>query len=279
MFGYIHPRKCDLRVHEYETYKAYYCGLCKTLLRRYSPAATAVVNFDCTFLYLLGDSLATGKNELSKCRCVLHPVEPKMQITVPGGNYPAAVNMLLAYYKLKDDITDGKAGMAFAQPFLVRAFRKAAKEYPAAALAVQVMNRDLARVQEAHSGSIDEAADPFARLLGTIFGELSAPDRQNLFDMGYNLGRWLYIIDAADDLAKDIKSGSYNVFAQKYGAADDPGFKKEAEFNLFFSLAKASDAYQKLPLLKNKGILDNIVYLGLKEKTNFVLKGKALESV
>lgn len=274
MFGYIHPRKCELRVHEYETYKAYYCGLCKTLLHRYSPPASAVVNFDCTFLYLLGDSLASSKNDPTRCRCLLHPVEPKMQITVPGADYPAAVNVLLAYYKLKDDIADGKAGMAFVQPFLARAFRKAAREYPKAASAVETMNRDLARVQSARSGSIDEAAEPFARMLGTIFGELSNKE-QNLAHMGYNLGRWLYIIDAADDLGKDIKSGSYNVFAQKYGAADNPGFRREAEFNLFFSLAKACEAYEKLPLKKNKGILDNIVYLGLKEKTNLVLKGES----
>ena len=279
MFGYIHPRKCDLRVHEFETYKAYYCGLCKTLLHRYSAAATSIVNYDCAFLYLLADSLATSKNEPEKCRCILHPVQPKMQITAPGGYYPAAVNVLLAYYKLKDDMADGKSQMALVQPFLAGAFHKAAREYPKTAQAAQAMNKELNLAEAARSGNIDEVAEPFARMLGTIFGELMEQEREHLYAMGYNLGRWLYIIDAADDLKKDIKEGGYNVFAQKYGYADHPDFRREAEFNLFFSLAKASEAYQKLPLLKNKGILDNIIYLGLKEKTNFILKGKTFESI
>jgi hypothetical protein len=274
MFGYVHPRKCELRVHEYETYKAYYCGLCKTLLHRYSAAATAVVNYDCTFLYLLGDSLANSTNELERCRCLLHPMERKMQITVPEADFPAAVNVLLAYYKLKDDVADGKAQMALLQPLLVQAAHKAAQEYPETDTAVRTMSQNLDKVQAAHSDSIDEAAEPFAHLLGTIFGSLCAQEKEPLQDIGYNLGRWLYIIDAADDFEKDIKTGSYNVFAQKYGTAGHPGIRKEAEFNLFFSLAKASEVYEKLPLKKNKGILDNIIYLGLKEKTNFVLKGE-----
>jgi hypothetical protein len=97
--------------------------------------------------------------------------------------------------------------------------------------------------------------------------------------MGYSLGRWLYIIDAVDDMARDRKSGNYNVFLQKYQDSSDPAVLKEAEFNLYFSLAKAAEAYSRLPVKKNKGILDNILYLGLKERTNLVLKGKAFESI
>ncbi|MEI6100703.1 MAG: DUF5685 family protein [Eubacteriales bacterium] len=276
MFGYIHPRKCELRVHEYETYKAYYCGLCKTLLHTYSAAATAVVNFDCTFLYLLGDSLASSENQLTRCKCLLHPVERKMQITVPAAAYPAAVNVLLAYYKIKDDVADGKAQMALVQPFLVSASHRAAREYPATDQFIKTMNDELGRIQAAHSGSIDEAAHPFAHLLGTLFRELSVDESENLYGLGYNLGRWIYIIDAADDIQKDIKNGSYNVFAEKYGDAGHPGIRREAEFNLFFSLAKASEAYARMSLLKNKGILDNILYLGLKERTNIVLKGESI---
>lgn len=268
------PKKCELRVHEYETYKAYYCGLCKALRRRYSPASTAIVSFDCAFLYILFDSLLCGENTTVPCKCVLHPLEARAEITAPCAEYPAAVNVLLSYFKLKDDIADGKKQMALAAPFLYPAYRKAAKLYPDVSGAIKMMYCSLMEIQNKKSKSIDEAANTFAVLLGKIFEELNKQEWENLYDLGYNLGRWLYIIDALDDLEKDKKSGNYNVFLEKYGDSCDPGIKKEAEFNLFFSLAKAAEAYARLPVLKNKGILDNIMYLGLKEKTNIVLKGE-----
>ena len=274
MFGYITPKKCELRVHEYETYKAYYCGLCKALAHGYSFVSSAVVSFDCAFLYLLYDSLLSGENKPVRCRCPLHPLERKMEIDAPCAGYPAAVNVLLTYYKIKDDISDGKKQMAVAAPFVFPAFRKAQMLYPDIGEAIRMMYFSLNRIQDQRSQSVDEAANTFAVLLGKIFEKLDGQEWENLYDLGYNLGRWLYIIDAVDDMKKDQKSGNYNVFLQKYADSADPSIQKEAEFNLYFSLARAAEAYARLPVKKNKGILDNILYLGLKERTNLVLKGE-----
>jgi hypothetical protein len=276
MFGYITPKKCELRVHEYETYKAYYCGLCKALQHGYSIFSSAAVSYDCAFLYLLHDSLLSGKNELVRCKCILHPVEHRMEVKAPCAGYPAAVNVLLTYYKIKDDIQDGKRQSAAAAPFIYPAYRKAGRLYPDTEEAIRAMHRSLMKIQDSGSKSIDETAGAFAVLLGKVFENLDPEEWENLYDLGYNLGRWLYIIDALDDIGKDQKSGNYNVFLSKYGDSGDPALRKEAEFNLYFSLAKAAEAYTRLRVKKNRGILDNILYLGLKERTNMVIKGESV---
>lgn len=266
--------KCELKVHEFETYKAYYCGLCKALKHEYTLIASSLVSYDCAFLYLLADSLGSETNIPEPCACLLHPLEKRLQIVTDAAQYPAAVNVLLAYYKMKDDVEDGQKFKAAAAPFLRPAFKKASSLYPETAKAVSMMQRALSGIQEKKSGNVDEPSGAFGVMLGKIFERLDADKWEDLYGLGYNLGRWLYIIDAADDLIKDEKSGNYNVFLNKYGESGSPEIGKEAEFNLYFSLARAAEAYGRLPVRKNKEILDNIFYLGLKQKTQFVLKGE-----
>jgi len=272
MFGYIAPQKCELKVHEFETYKAYYCGLCKALKHEYTLVSSSLVSYDCAFLYLLADSLAGEEHSAEPCVCLLHPMEKRLQILSESAAYPAAVNVLLSYYKMKDDMEDGKKAAALAAPFIHPAFKKASAHYPETAGDVSMMYSALSGIQARQSGNVDEPAGAFGVMLGKIFEKLDGERWEDLYDVGYNLGRWLYIIDAADDLEKDEKTGDYNVFLKKYGESRHPKIREEAEFNLYFSLAQAAEAYGRLPVLKNKGLLDNVFYLGLKEKTQFILE-------
>lgn len=266
--------KCELKVHEFETYKAYYCGLCKALKHEYTLIASSLVSYDCAFLYLLADSFASEENATEPCVCLFHPLEKRLQILTDASQYPAAVNVLLAYYKMKDDIEDGEKVKVAATPFLRPAYKKASSKYPETAKAISMMQRALSGIQEKKSGNVDEPAGTFGVMLGKVFEFLDAVRWEDLYDLGFNLGRWLYIVDALDDIKKDEKSGNYNVFINKYGESGNPEILKEAEFNLYFSLARAAEAYGRLPVRKNKEILDNIFYLGLKQKTQFVLKGE-----
>lgn len=266
--------KCELKVHEFETYKAYYCGLCKALKHEYTLVASSLVSYDCAFLYLLADSLENETNAPEPCVCLLHPLERRLQIVTDSARYPAAVNVLLAYYKMRDDIEDGEKIKVAAAPFITPAFKKASASYPETTGAISMMYSALSGIQERQSGNLDEPSGAFGVMLGKVFERLDAAEWENLYDLGYNLGRWLYIIDAADDLKKDERSGNYNVFLKKYGESSHPKIREEAEFNLYFSLARAAEAYGRLPVKKNKALLDNIFYLGLKEKTRFILEGE-----
>jgi hypothetical protein len=274
MFGYIKPLQCELKVHELETYRAYYCGLCKALKHEYTWVSSSVVSYDCAFLYMLADSIASGENRPERCACLLHPARGKTQILSASAPYSAAVNVLLSYYKLKDDIEDGKKQMLLAAPLLYPAYKKAAARFEETDKAVLMMHSALDGIQKKKSDNIDEPAGAFGVMLGKIFEKLDEDRWETLYDLGYNLGRWLYMIDAVDDLEKDEKTGNYNVFLEKYKESGHPNIREEADFNLYFSLARASEAYGRLPVLKNKGILENIFYIGLKEKTRLVLEGE-----
>jgi hypothetical protein len=274
MFGYIEPLKCELKVCEFEIYKAYYCGLCKTLGHEYAFVTSAWVSYDCSFLYLLADSMKNTENSTGPCACLLHPLEKRLQIRTDSASYPAAVNVLLAYYKMKDDIEDGGKAAACALPLIYPAYKKARAAYPEAAEAIRMMHSALGEIQLKKSSRLDEPAGAFGVMLGKLFESLDQTCWEDLYDLGFNLGRWLYIMDAVDDLKKDEKKGNYNAFLEKYKSSAHPTILKDAEFNLYFSLARASQAYGRLPVRKNKGILDNLFYLGLKKKTQSVLEGE-----
>lgn len=49
MFGYVRPLKGEMKVREYEQYKAVYCTLCKELERHYGLLAKFALSFDITF--------------------------------------------------------------------------------------------------------------------------------------------------------------------------------------------------------------------------------------
>ncbi len=274
MFGYIKPLKCELKVHEFETYEAYYCGLCKALKHEYTLVSSSLVSYDCAFLYMLADSLASGENKPERCACLLHPGQRRTQILTDSARYPAAVNVLLAYYKMKDDIEDGKKQMLLALPLLSSAYKKATARLPKTDKSISMMYNALGDIQKRKSDNLDEPSGVFGVMLGKIFEKLDPGCWEALYDLGYNLGRWLYMIDAADDLEKDEKNGNYNVFLEKHKESGNPKIREEADFNLYFSLARAAESYGRLPVRKNKGILDNIFYIGLKEKTRLVLEGE-----
>ena len=179
--------KCELKVHEFETYKAYYCGLCKALKHEYTWVASSLVSYDCAFLYLLADSLQSEEISAQPCVCLLHPVEKRLQILSNAASYPAAVNVLLAYYKLKDDIEDGEKLKAMAAPFLRPAFKKAAGRYPGTAKAISMMHSALSGIQSRGSDNLDEPAGAFGVMLGKIFERLSEQNWEDLYDLGYNL--------------------------------------------------------------------------------------------
>ena len=277
------PLVCELKVCEYETFKAYYCGLCKTLKRKYRKSA--VLNYDCTFIYLLGDGLKRETAECVPVKCGLHPFRGKKAVFSDAAEYAADLNLLMAYAKLEDDVRDsGKISARLRLPAYRRAYEKAAARNPDAARLMHETAERLHELEAAASADTDAAADTYARLFGSVLMELDVLQSHILYDLGYNLGRWVYLIDAYDDIKKDRENGEYHVFVNKYGMTGpvpEP-VQKEVLFVLNYTLAQAAAAFARLKLEKNRGILENIVRLGLREQTKKVLlqsEGKTDESI
>jgi len=280
MFGYITPLVCELKVREYELFQAYYCGLCKELKREYSKST--VLNYDCTFIYILGDSLHEEHTDIGPCKCILHPVKKKQAVSSEHAGYAAAINILMAYSKAADDVHDrGGPRARLSKHFMVKAGKKAARMLPGVAEKTELMAEKLHRLEAEGSCNTDETADTYAELFGSVLQELAVLQSHILYELGYSLGRWVYLIDAYDDIEKDMANGEYNVFVNKYGITGKvpEDVKKEIEFKFNFTLSQAMQALERLELKKNREILTNIICLGLKKKTQSILEGTMNESL
>ncbi len=288
MFGYVQPLKPELKVKELEAYKGYYCGLCKAIRDKYTHAARFMLNYDCAVLSLLLSSMSDEKLTVVKERCAASPVTKKLVVHSREASYAATVNVLLGCAKIDDNVEDeGKLTARMLSLFYRRVKRQAAKDAPDLAMEFENRLRALRELENAKSHDVDAVSAEFGRLLAAVFA--SAPyefvdrsARQALSHFGYHLGRWIYIADAVNDLEKDRKSGSYNVYLLKTPGEPEivrEVIREEAAFNLHISLSEACKAYELLDIKRDKPLMDNIMYLGLAKKTEDVLKGESNGSV
>ena len=225
MFGYVRPYQSELLVKEYDQYKAVYCQLCRILGKEYGWLSRFSLSYDCTFYAML--ALAVSKAEMTECRrcCGANPLKKCRYLEAEGDAYQkaAALSVLLTYQKLLDDKADESffksLGCRLLLPLVSRKAKKAAKKYPFLAELAETTTREQAEAEQRKAG-IDECAEPTAKLLSALFGELAgenAGQKAALTQFGYFLGRWVYLMDAADDLAEDAKAGKFNPFLPRLG--------------------------------------------------------------
>ncbi len=261
MFGYIKPCKAKLSEEEEKIYKAYYCGLCKSINSRYSFFARGFLHFDCAYLYLLYSALSEEEPEYKTQGCAFNPFMRRLMAHSPEAGGAAAVNMLLTEGKLLDNIADDHSALAWLlHTFFRPVFGKAQKRYFEAYRAVNHRMENIRALENKRCGNIDEIANESALMLAEVVVANPYVESSSLFEFAYNIGRWVYLIDALDDLEKDIKRGRYNPIAAAYGHEYR---REDVEYSLMFSLKQASYHYCSLKLNRHKEVLDNIMYAGL----------------
>lgn len=280
MFGYIRPAKERLNAHDEELFQAVYCGLCHELGRKYGFSARFVLNFDFTFLAILLSE--AGAPACTSCRCIAHPCKARCVMAHTASLEVAADHsIVLAWWQLRDHIKDH--GLLKSLPyrlaalFLRSAYRKASRCVPEFDASVQRHLSDLAAREREHCASLDQAAEPFAALMANIAAV--APDelhRRVMAEIFYHLGRWIYLVDAADDLKKDFEAGCYNPLRYRYGLTDgtlDEKTQQEVALSLDLSVHRMASAYALLERGVWSNILDSIFYESLYGIGNAVLKG------
>lgn len=268
MFGYVRASKGELKIKEYETYKAVYCSLCRNLGKSYGILSRFTLSYDFTFLALLNMSMTDGCDRFVQKRCAFNPLK-KCNYCKDDKllEMPAAAAMIMLYYKILDNIADErgfkKIGYYLLKPIFSSAHRKAAKQYPDIESAVSEYIATQNALEKAGCASIDEAADPTAKVMEQILVLCSDDETQKrvLRRLGYCLGRYIYLLDAAVDLDQDKKSGSYNVLKN----TDDKDIENRIKQQLYFCINEAAKAFELLDIKKYKHILGNIIYLGLEE--------------
>lgn len=284
MFGYIRPRRSELLVREFEEYNGFYCALCRSLGREYGPLTRLTLNYDCTFYAILLSALASdGRPGFIRGRCVVNPMRKCFFCEGKSGalSAAAALTVLLAYHKARDDVADSgffRGLLArFALLFLHAARKKASAGYPQLETTVSKAMEKQRKVEAAQFPGIDVCAEPTACMMSELFADAAgpeekgceAPSAQILRETGYYLGRWTYLIDAADDLPKDVQRRSFNPFAVKFrlGKKSPPEVLKEARSYansvLNGTLSRLDAAADLLQFGCFGSIIRNIIFLGL----------------
>ncbi|MBT3319517.1 MAG: hypothetical protein HN948_00250 [Clostridia bacterium] len=288
MFGYVQPLQPELKVKEQQAYKGYYCGLCKAIKEKYTNTARFMLSYDCAVLMLLLGSMSEEVPEVVQERCAANPLKRKTVVRSEVGEYAAAINVMLGYGKVEDTYVDDKKFYArILMGVYKRVNSKASSEYEALADEFAMRMSNLRELERSKSDNIDAVSGEFAKLLAAVFSMapfefMDERAKKAMWHFGYNLGRWIYIADAVDDILEDETQGSYNVYLQREYSdieAHRQNIIEEARFNLHYSLSEACKAYELLDIKRDKELLDNIMYLGLAKKTEDILKGDMNGSV
>ena len=276
MFGYLQIQKSELLVREAEAYKAVYCGLCRQMGKDYSGLTRFTLSYDCTFYAMFLMSLNRSCKGFKDGRCTCNPLKKCKFATDEGDAYgkAAAFSMISVYYKIIDDIQDSgffkKLLCRIIKPFFSHQRKKAADKYPDMDKAVSDMMKMQYDAEHSEKPSVDMSAHPTALMLAAVLSAEAHDEIQKrvLYEFGYHIGRWIYLVDAADDIEKDIKSNGFNQFVnKKTGEVKSSDFIKAV---LNQSLARAYDAYNLLNFTDFKGILDNMMLLGFPASQNRV---------
>lgn len=262
MFGYVRINKMDLTFREYEHYKAYYCGLCKYLKRNHTELSRLTINYDITFLIVLLSSIYQPSAQVFHEKCIVDPVKKKKHIINDITEYAASMNILLTYYKLEDDVNDeGGIKSRLARRTYKKSFKTAYDKYPKKADFIKKCLGELRSLEEDQSSSIDQTSNCFARLLEEIFDYKDDDYRDRLRKVGFNIGKYIYIMDAYEDLDEDLEKGRYNPFTSYKD--DREALKARVDKLIGMTLSRLEEAILDLDIEVNKSIIDNIIYSGV----------------
>ncbi len=264
MFGYIEIHKPELKMKEYYKYRAYYCGLCQVLKERYGRLGQMTLTYDMTFLIVLLTSLYESKVTEERHRCLAHPAKKHWMLCNEITQYAADMNIALTFHKFLDDWNDEKSitGLS-ASKLLAGKYRKIEKKYPEKC---QVIADCLSKLQEYEKDNVtdlDKIAKPFGDLMGEMFVYREDQWKDTLRRLGFYLGKYIYLLDAYEDVKDDIKKGNFNPVKEK---ADKPSFEEEYRQILIMMMSECTKEFERLPLILDVELLRNILYAGVWKK-------------
>lgn len=250
----------ELKFKEYYSYKGYYCGLCKCLKTKYSNKSRLTLNYDMTFLILLLSSLYEPENKIYNERCIVHPTKKQIIIQNNITEYAASLNVILSYYNMIDNWKDDKdfKSLAVAKA-LQREFKKSSSQLLEKSKVIKNRLDNISKLEKENSCEIDAVSNEFGHLMEEMFLYRKDHWEQNLRKIGFYLGKYIYFVDAYEDMKKDKENKSYNPF-------NNLNFENKdvyAKNLLMLNLSLLSNEIEKLPLVQDKGIIDNIIYSGI----------------
>ena len=270
MFGYVNADKNEMTDEERSTYQAYYCGLCRELKRQAGAGAQICLNYDITFLAILLSGLYEPDEVTEPFRCRLHPTKKRFFHESEVMQYAASMNIVLSYYKFLDDYQDDhKTSRKKIANRFEPVVKRVCEEYPRQTQAIEDFVRDLSDAEYRQEDNLTV----LSALSGDMLGELFCYKEEDVWNeslrsMGYYLGKFIYLLDAYDDMEKDRKNHNFNPMLRAIDK--DPSYDAFCRQVLVSLIAECTKEFERLPILKNASILRNILYSGIWTKYDMI---------
>ena len=262
MFGYVIARKETLSEEQLARYRGCYCGLCHGLNEHYGSLHRLALNYDMTFLILVLSALYEPEERQDSKRCAVHPAKPQAFWQNDFTAYGADLTVALTYHKLRDDwLDEGDRLKKGLMDQLQGAYDKVKARLPRQCALIEEELATLLALEKAGETVPDKCAAAFGRLMAGLFVTRDDHWAPELWDMGFFLGQFIYLQDAAVDLHKDAKKGRYNPLLLLHGGKEQP--LSEFEPLLLMVAAQCAAAFDRLPLVQDAGLLKNILYEGV----------------
>lgn len=274
MFGYVITNCKTLSEEERMRFRSMYCGMCKTLKQRYGNIGRLTLSYDMTFLAMVLSALYEPEEKHGTARCLPHPIKPHDYIVHPIMDYAVDMNIALAYYKCADNWKDDRnPAYAVAKLTLERAYQKVKKLHPIQCAAIEEWMNGIEEIEKSGVEEIDLPMNLTGKMMGTLF-QFDPEDfwAKQLYQMGDGLGRFIYFMDAYDDLDADVRHKKYNPLKSIMNQAD---FESVCKDGLTMMMADCAEAFEQLPVIRDADLIRNILYSGVWAKYGYIQNKKA----
>lgn len=270
MFGYINVNRKELTEENLKIYQSYYCGLCQSLKKNTGIKGQMLLNYDMTFLIVLLTGLYELEDEKKEFICAIHPGKKKLARMNEATQYAADMNVMLAYHNLEDDWRDDRAYAKRAIfQMLKKDYQKIARKYPRQAEALENYMERLTAYERSEEHNIDLIAGLTGEMLGEIFAWKDDVWAEELKCLGFYMGKFIYLMDAYEDLDKDEKNKTYNLFSSLRNE-NQKDFETLSKLILTSMMSECSKSFERMPILLHADILRNILYSGVWSKYEYI---------
>ena len=261
VLGVMTVRKEELRFREFDRYRAFYCGLCRAIGQRCGGVCRMALSFEMTFLAMLLTALYESDTTQELRRCAFHPVQKRPMLHNEAIDYCADLSAIVSYYDLRDGWEDERRVDRLAESALLRkAAQRAGEALPRQREAVETYVRRLHDVEARNDQNLDAAANLTGEMLAELYVMKEDVYGSDLRELGYYLGKFIYLCDCYEDIERDEKKKSYNPLLSR---RNQPSFDADCEQMLSDMMARAARAFERLPILQDAEIMRNILYSGI----------------
>ena len=272
MFGYVITNCKALTPEQQQRFRALYCGMCHTLHVRYGNLGRFTLSYDMTFLATVLSALYEPEETVGRERCLPHPTKPHEYALNPAMEYAVDLNVALAYHKCADNWQDDhNPAFAVAKGLLTRAYRRACEYQPEKCASIANWMDGIREIEKRGDEMIDPPLNLTGRMLGELFSWKQDHWSEELRRMGDGLGRFIYFMDAYDDLEKDLRRNKFNPLKS---IRQQQNFEELCKDALTLMMADCADAFECLPIVRDADLIRNVLYSGVWSKYNYIQSRK-----